>query len=209
MNKSSRNLALLLGLFLFSATSYSQSGLVGRVTSITGTVEVLRANGDREILQRRDTIRAGDEVRTNANSLIQLRFVDSAILLLGCSSRVSVHSYRYDQEAANQVELILHAGNLRSIVGEVVAENYLLRMANTVTYVSGGDFGVAIASDDIQYFGVYDGFVKIVSSQAESRLGVGADADFGRLQPGYQFEELSQQPQILSQSVLNVTDCTI
>lgn len=208
LKNSVNGLILFVGLLFFGTSSFSQSELAGRVTAVTGTVVAIGESGDRRILQKRDTIHVGDQIETNASSLVQLRFIDSAILLLGCNSSIGIGAYSFQREDAKQAEITLHAGNLRSIVGRIAAEYYRLKMADTVVQISGGDFAVALAADESQYFGIYDGAMTVTLSRSTSNLGAGANADFAKLQPGVQFEELTQQPQILNQSVLNITDCT-
>ncbi|PCI77146.1 MAG: hypothetical protein COB20_08785 [SAR86 cluster bacterium] len=210
INKLSRILILLISLILVSPLSHSQTEIAARVIVTSGKVEVVRENGAREILQRRDSISAGDTVETPADGLVQLRFVDSAIVALGCASKLRVNSYSYEQANEDQVQLILLAGNLRTISGQIETENYRLKIADTVVQ-GGGDFEVAIAPDDTQYFAVYDGAMTIINSQDQTqmKLGAGANADFGKLEPGFQFEELIQLPPMLGLSILNSTDCTI
>ncbi len=196
-----------VGLLMISSSSFSQSELAGRVTSVTGTVQVIRASGDSEFLQRRDPVYVGDRLISDESSLIQLRFVDSAILLMGCNSSIGINAFRFEQVQENQLELILYAGNLRSIVGRIQGDYHRLRMADSLVQIDGGDFALAIAADETQYFGVYDGSLTVIDAETENKLGLGANANFGRLQPGLQFEELVVQPPILNQSVLSIADC--
>jgi len=207
--KFSRILIELLNLVLVSPFSYSQVEIAARIVDTVGRVEVVRANGDREILRRRDAISVGDTVVTPEDGAVQLRFVDSALVALGCASELRVNSYSYQQTNVNQAELILLAGNLRTISGQIEPEKYRLKIADTVVLSNDGDFELAIAPDDTQYFAVYDGATTIINSQNQSqmKLGAGANADFGKLEPGFQFEELIQYPAILGLSILNITDC--
>lgn len=207
-NKFSRISALFVSLVLISPLSYSQTKIAAHVVVTIGKVEVVRASGIREALQRRDVISAGDTVETPADGLVQLRFVDSALVALGCASKLRVNSYSYRQDDADQAVLILLAGNLRTVAGEIETEKYRLRMADTVVRGGDGDFEVAIAPDDTQYFAVYDGAMTIIDSQNQTKLGAGASADFGKLEPGFQFEELTQYPPVLGLAILNITDCT-
>lgn len=207
MSKAIGVVTLFVGLFVISPAAFSQSELAGRIIAVTGIVEVIRANGDREMLQRSDPVYVGDRLLSNENSLVQLSFVDSALLVMGCNSSLGIRAYRFEQEDADRVELVLYAGNLRSILGSIKLDQYRLLMEDTVVRVSGGDYAVAISADDTQYFGVYDGSMTVAAAQTENNLGVGANADFARIRRGFDFEELLVYPTILSQSVRSITDC--
>ncbi|MBL4573257.1 MAG: FecR domain-containing protein [Gammaproteobacteria bacterium] len=208
INKFSRILMLFVSLVLVSPLSNSQTEIVARIIVTMGKVEVVRANGIRETVQRRDIISAGDTVETPANGLVQLRFVDNSLVALGCASKLRVSSYSYRQVDADQAELILLAGSLRTVFGQIATDKYRLRIADTVVQGSDADFEVAIAPDGTQYFAVYVGAMTITNSQNQMKLGVGADADFGKLEPGFQFEELILSPPILGSFNLNAANCT-
>lgn len=198
---------VIVGLLLVSPLSYSQAEIAARIIATIGKVEVVRANGNRETLQRRDAISAGDTVETAADGLVQLRFVDSALVALGCASKFRVDSYSYEQIDTDQAELILLAGNLRTISGQMESGKYRLRIAGTVVQDSSGDTEVAIGPDNTQYFAVFDGAMTVIHSQSQTKLGVGANTDFGKLEPGFLFEELTLYPSMLGLSILNVTNC--
>jgi hypothetical protein len=78
INRFSRILILFVSLVLVSPLSYSQTEIAARIIVTTGKVEVVRANGNRELLQRRSAISVGDTVETPADGAAQLRFVDDA-----------------------------------------------------------------------------------------------------------------------------------
>ena len=50
MKNSSKILSLIVSLVLISPVSYSQTEIAARIIVTIGKVEVVRANGDREIL---------------------------------------------------------------------------------------------------------------------------------------------------------------
>ncbi len=195
-------LLLPLGLLLFSPHSYSQAELAARVVDVIGRVEVVRADGSREVLQRRDEIRVGDDIETAADGTVQLRFIDSAIVSLSCDSKLSINAYQYRQGSGDRVELALHAGSLRTIAGKIASEEYRLQIADSVVHSGGGDFEITLAEDGTQFFGVYNGVMTIAHAQIESKLGRGANADFAKVERGSSFEELSQQPPLLGNTAL-------
>jgi hypothetical protein len=144
INRFSRILILFVSLVLVSPLSYSQTEIAARIIVTTGKVEVVRANGNRELLQRRSAISVGETVETPADGAAQLRFVDDAPVALGCASKLRVNAYSYGQVDTDQAELVLLAGNLRSIFGEIEAASYRLRIADSVVQGGARDFEVTL-----------------------------------------------------------------
>lgn len=201
-----KKLLLTSCLMLLSSTGFSQSE-VARVTLLVGKADVVRPDGSRAELRRRDPIEVGDVIQTAIDGQLQLRFIDSAIVALRCDTKLEIAEYDYRQSVADRARLVLHSGSLRSIAGAIAAASSRLIVGDTQVQGGEGDFAVAIAPDDTQYFAVFDGTMTISNSQKESKLGIGADADFGRLEPGFDFEETAQYPIQLAASSLNISDC--
>lgn len=191
---------LLIGtLTLGSTACYSQEDPVARVMEVLGSATVVRSDGSREALERRDSIYPGDSIETANNGVVQLRFSDSSLTALRCESRLRVHSYQYRQSAGDHVTLELHYGGMRALISR---PNYRLETPAAVIIGDDADFEVAIAADGAQYFGVYDGAITIQGAGEEARLGRRADADFGKLEPGLAIEELTVLPSLLGHSIL-------
>ncbi len=204
MKKHKLLFLLYFSLMLIGKVSHSQIELVSRVVSTNGGVEVIRANGSREALQRRDEIRVGDKVVTADDGMVQLRFIDSAIVSLLCNSSLGIRAYQYESGSRDIVKLTLHGGGLRTIAGKSTNANYRLTIGTSVVRGSKTNFEVALGEDGTQYFGVYNGAISIEYAQGEAKLGYGEDSNFGRLSVGFPFEELSEQPLALGNSVMVV-----
>ena len=196
-------LLLSLSVLFVSPLSYPQAELAARVTDVIGGADVVGANGSREPLQRRDEIRVGDRIETANDGAVQIMFADVTVLALRCDSKLEINAFRYQRAGGDKVELVLHTGNLRAVPGLIAPADYRVLIADTVVRVGGdSDFEVSLAEDGTQYFAVYDGAMTIEYDRLESKLGRGADADFGRLEPGFPFEKLSQIPPLLGHSIL-------
>ena len=199
-----QSLAILLFtiLSLMSSAVGAQSEVVARVIVAMGNAVIVKANGIRQPLNRGDEIQVGDRIDNAEDGVVQLRFIDSAIVALGCNSSLGINAYRFQSGMDDRVELILLAGAFRTIEGSIASEFYSLLLADTVIRGIDADFEVALAEDGTQYFGAYNGAIAIEYAQREFRLGSGANADFGRLVPDLGFDELVLQPPLLGQSAI-------
>lgn len=190
---------LIFALTLGSTACYSQEDPVARVMEVVGSATVVRSDGSRDALERRHGIYPGDRIETASDAVVQLRFSDSSLLALRCASRLRVNSNQYRQSQDDHVSLELIEGGMRAVI---TRPSYRLETPGAVVIGDDADFEVAIAADGAQYFGVYDGVITIESEGVAASLGRRANADFGKLEPGLAFEELTVLPSLLGHSIL-------
>ncbi len=197
-------LIILLSIVLIIPLALAQSEIVARVVSASGRVEVERADGSRETLQRRSNIYVGDSIESFADAFLQLRFIDSAILSLGSDSMLNVRKYQYQNLDSDRVELYLAAGSMRTITGSIQGMNYSLVTDVATVKPARADYETVVERENLLYFAVYDGGINVSNVQGSLYLGVDADADFASVEIGSAPVGLIHQPLSLGVPIVNI-----
>lgn len=101
------------------AAQAQQPEAVGQVSLQLGQAWLVRADGEREPLQRGAAIHLGDRIETAANGHVHMRFVDNAAISVRPDSVLQVQAYHYDAKRpqTNEVRLLVERGAARSISG--------------------------------------------------------------------------------------------
>lgn len=187
---------ILISLAMTVAINFAQSSsqLAGRVVAARGQVEVIHADGSREILERRSEIFVGDSISTTADAWIQIRFTDSAILSLNCNSSLSINEYQYQDGNSDRATLYLRRGRARTITGSIRRVNYRFITDFADVYIDGTDFEVEAESRFSYVFGVYDGTIRVRNAYGLTVLGVGSNSNFARVEAGSAPQALSYDP---------------
>lgn len=89
----------------------------GRVIFSSGDVTAVDSRGVERALARDDVIHPGDTVRTAAQSMVDLRMSDDALVSLDPESRFAVE--RYDRNGTGRAVMRFLAGALRTITGAI------------------------------------------------------------------------------------------
>lgn len=180
---------------------------IARVISIAGEVMVTRANGEEVALQRRAAVYPGDTVTTAPQAWVQLRFNDRALLSLMCNSSLEIQGYQYQDSNSDRSELHLRYGRMRTITGVIQRRNTRFTTALAEVTVGGTDYEVAAINPTVHYFGVFDGSIRISSSNGSLPLDAASPISFARLAEGEEPVALAQVPASLGVGVLEGTNC--
>ena len=99
---------------------------VGAVIHLSGLTTARRDDGATRLLAARSVIHEGETLVTEADTYMEIRFVDDATLVLGPASRVQVTRYSWNPEhpEADRVVLELLGGSLRSETGRLGKRNH-------------------------------------------------------------------------------------
>lgn len=156
----------------------------GKVISSQGQAEIVWSNGQRIQVTRRAEVREGETLETGPNGYLQIRLTDDALISLSCNSALKIVRYRTTEESS--IELHLARGRLRSIIGTVHSENYLLRTNSVdVTQVSSQtDLELVEESTTSFSSGVYTGRAELKNSSGSLILGLQGDFDFSLIANG-------------------------
>jgi hypothetical protein len=121
----------------------------GRVLSVVGDAEAVSSHGVTRRLAQGDVVREGDTLATGADSHLQLRMADDALLALRPDSRLRLHIYNFVERGApgSYASMELFVGGLRSItgaIGRIEKHNYLIRGGKSLIGVRGTDHEVFV-----------------------------------------------------------------
>lgn len=116
----------------------------GSVLYALGDTQALNSQGVARRLSQGDVVREGDTVVTGADSHLQLRMTDDALLALRPDSRLRLHIYSYVERGApsSHASMELLVGGLRSITGAIGRfdkQNYIIRGGKALIGVRGTD----------------------------------------------------------------------
>ena len=119
---------------------------VGDVTLVIGSVQVQR--GDQQLqIARGSSLMVGDNIQTQANGHVHLRFVDGALVSVRPASSLKIVEYRFDRAnpSASVVRFQLDQGVVRAISGqaaESAKDKFRLNTPLAAIGVKGTDFVV-------------------------------------------------------------------
>lgn len=204
---------LLLCLALYSPGAYTQEPeIAGRVVSVNGVVSALDPNGNSRSLARRDEIRVGDTIITDASSFAQLRMSDSAIVSFQEHTRFEIVAYSYEQNPGSDTSTMrLIQGGFRTITGSIGEQDpsaYSIETEYATIGIRGTDFSIVIPieldaagnpvpTDDL-YAGIFDGTADITNIAGTLGIGVGEDYDYAVVfDPNQAPQGLTLQPTAL------------
>lgn len=123
---------------------------VGDVTLVIGSVQVQR--GEQQLtLSRGASLLVGDNIQTQANGHVHLRFVDGALVSVRPASSLKIVEYRFDKAnpSASVVRFQLDQGVVRAISGqaaEAAKDKFRLNTPLAAIGVKGTDFVVESGS---------------------------------------------------------------
>lgn len=138
--------ALLLALPTLVWAQSDAKHAVGDVTLVIGSVQVQR--GDQQLaLARGSQLLVGDNIQTQANGHVHLRFVDGALVSVRPASSLKIVEYRFDKSnpSASVVRFQLDQGVVRAISGqaaESAKDKFRLNTPLAAIGVKGTDFVV-------------------------------------------------------------------
>ena len=158
-------------------TSDAQNeNVIARVIIVGGTVQVERG-GEIITLARRSELFVGDKIVTALDGSVQIRFIDNAMLSLSCDSEILVRDYQYLDRNNDRAELHLTKGQMRTVTGVIQRRNTRLTTDRAEVRPTGTDYEVLV-NEDAEYYGVYDGDIRISNPQVEIQIGNSTRAQY-------------------------------
>jgi hypothetical protein len=157
MNPSQRKIFFLRYLlpFLACAAAFfpwqSAWAIAGTVQVVIGTARISQHSGQDRPALRGDNLYEGDTVATNANSNVQIRMIDDAIVWVRPDSRFKIERYQSNQHGAskNEVALRLISGTMRQVtgvIGKASPTDYKLSTPNATIGIRGTEFDASYLS---------------------------------------------------------------
>jgi len=141
-------LAVLVG-----APAVCLAEMVGAVTVVEGSVDILRPNESAATIARYgDPLNMGDIVRTKKDGKVELRFKDDSVVRLAPESRIRIDEYSFGSGSGRQSGILsLLRGKMRAIVAKVKGSimpvsagmsNFIVKTPTASAGVRGTDFFV-------------------------------------------------------------------
>lgn len=175
-------------LLLISIANISFAAVAGKVIMVTGTATATDAQGVKRTLQRRSDIHEQDVITTAANSRIQIRFIDNALLTLQPNSQINIREYQLAQmdSTENKVLMDLVEGGFRSLTGTIgkgTPEAYKVNTPTASIGIRGTLYSVLIQGDTL-LAGVWQGGISLNTPDGgQYNLGEDSAYRFARLSP--------------------------
>lgn len=167
--------AAVMAAVLAGVVSLEALGAVaaGEVVNLTGRVVAASLEGDMRALATGTAVNTGDTVVTAHNSLVRIKFVDGAYVILRPNTRFQVEDYSFSEQAGdNRSVMRLLKGGLRTVTGLISRRNqggYRMQTSISTIGIRGtdyelvtcaqGDCGEGVADGD--YVGVKDGEIDV------------------------------------------------
>ena len=201
------NFACLLGL------SQITWAAPGSIQLVIGTARISKHFGQDRPALKGDAIYEGDTIATSANSNVQIRMIDGAVIWVRPESRLKIEKYKSDKHGATKSEaaLLLISGSMREVtgsIGKTASADFKLSTPNATIGIRGTEFDAMYATPQIAaqlnppagtYNRVYEGSTSLEG--ASGRINLNKD------QAGFMGLQTSDTPRVLPTipSFLNTT----
>lgn len=154
---------------------------VGRITSASGSADVLRTGAERALpAAQGDPVNIGDIVRTKTGSRLQVTFVDGSTINVGERSRVQITEYLFDP-AKQQRRSVLSVlrGKIHALIPRIFKGEegrYEIRTTTAVAAMRGSE-GIFIVRPYRTDVLIVDGLwsVRNVAERVSGRIAVGSN----------------------------------
>jgi len=146
-------LALALASFPGSAQADGDQRRVAQVTHLSGALVAKHADGSVKYLSVAADVNEGDLLATQEGAYARLKFADGAEVVLRPSSRLSVVSYRFAENAPDRdsVELRLLKGGMRAVTGTIArrsGDRVKVVVSGTTIGMRNAHFGTLLCRGD-------------------------------------------------------------
>jgi len=175
---------LVLSLWLPVAHAVEEAA---QVVLARGTAQALGQDGATRALARRDRVFVGDTLKTGGNGMLQVRFVDKALLTLRENSEFRIETYSSPTDGSGKVLMHLVEGGFRTITGSIgkgSQDAYKVTTGAASIGIRGTHYEVVQESPTVVVMAVWDGGIHVSNSTGELNLGPNADFSFSRIETG-------------------------
>ena len=194
-------LGMLCAVILFSAQG--AWAIAGKIENIIGTARVAKHTGQVYAAIKGDNLYEGDSVATGANSNVQIRMVDEAIIWLRPNTEFKITKYRSTEhgDPKNEAALRLLAGSMRSVTGMIGKANpgdYKLSTPNATIGIRGTEFDAVYATAQIAAdLQTAPGTYNRVYMGGTSLQGRAGQINLNKDEAGFMGEQASNPPRVL------------
>lgn len=156
---------------LFAALSWAMASSTlaavperaGEVTFMIGEARITEGPDAGNILRRGSAVHPGQQIETNGNGHLHIRFVDGAAVAVRPMTRLRIDDYRYSPSdpSQNRIRFFLQEGALRSITGkagEANKDRFRINTPVAAIGIRGTDFNVQ-TTDDLTRASLFQGAI--------------------------------------------------
>jgi FecR protein len=116
----------------------------GHILWLRGPVMIIDVSGGQRQANLNDPVEEGESLRTGADGLVQLRFIDGGILSLRTDTLLQIERYSFDAGSREEGAIFMRLirGGVRSVTGLIAKTNpnaYMLETPTTLLGVRGTD----------------------------------------------------------------------
>jgi len=195
--------ALTCMTLLFSSLTWS--AVAGVVLISKGGAFATDGNGQQRTLKRRSDILEGDVVSTDANGMIQIRFVDKALLTLKANSQLDIRSYQMAKAEGGDEKVLMNliTGGFRTITGTIGKGEkgaYQVKTPAASIGIRGTNYEVAQEPTGDFVMAVWEGGISVSNEQGSLNIGRDSDYNFVRVNATSEPKGLEEAPDSFNKS---------
>ncbi|MCP5145517.1 MAG: FecR domain-containing protein [Gammaproteobacteria bacterium] len=167
-----------------------QAAPVGEVITMAGRVFAANNDGQVRALAKGAQVENGETIVTSMNSLVRIKFIDDAYVILRPNTRFQITDYNMDEDPAqNRSVFRLLKGGLRTVTGLIGRRNrsgYQLRTAISTIGIRGTDYEAMTCSNGDCGPGVEDGdYVGVKQGEIDVNSPGGGSTTYGQGEFGF------------------------
>ncbi|AZZ91617.1 hypothetical protein EUZ85_13120 [Hahella sp. KA22] len=177
----------------------------GKVIMSRGVATATGDNGEERPLNRRAAIYVGDTLTTGADSMLQLRFTDKALMTLRENTRFTIEEYSPGDEGKGGAAIMqLLEGGFRTITGSIGkgdSDAYKVSTHAASIGIRGTHYEALESSGQKLLLAVWQGGVRVENTAGALDLGEDVAFRFSAITPGQAPEGLLQAPPEMQQGL--------
>ncbi|HLD65199.1 MAG TPA: FecR family protein, partial [Pseudomonas sp.] len=153
-------------------------------------------------LARRDTVLVGDTLSTASTGMLQVRFVDKALLTLRENSHFRIETYAPPTDGGGNVLMHLVEGGFRTITGSIgkgSQDSYKVTTGAASIGIRGTHYEVVQESANAIVVAVWDGGIRLSNDNGGLDLGPDGDFSYSRVETGQAPTGLLEPPAVFQQ----------
>lgn len=193
-------LLYVFSILLLIHSAHAWSALAGYVLIAKGGAFATDQQGEQRALKRRSKVMEGDVISTDASGMIQIRFVDKALLTLKANSSLDISEYTQAKEQGEDEKVVMNLikGGFRTITGSIGKGDksaYKVKTPAASIGIRGTNYEVAQEPSGNFVMAVWDGGITVSNDQGSLDIGLDSDFIYVRVSANTEPEGLEEPPE--------------
>ncbi len=209
--QTSRVLWLSLILLCLGNHALAENELVeaAKVVMAKGSATATDRFGNNRSLARRSVVYVGDTLRTDEDSLLQLRFTDKAVMTLRENTEFFIEQYvAGDDEKGGAAIMKLLSGGFRTITGSIgkgKSDDYTVSSKAASIGIRGTHYEAVQTDNDKLVLAVWKGGIRVTNSAGTIELGTDRQYSYSEVRPNVAPKGLVAPPPELKKPLVAMT----